>query len=228
MFEKVVKVIRAILIFILAAFAVYATIDSIFNGLSTNITQTNVVNAATTQQPKISQVVETEEKEVVTNEEEEPKNNSNDVINSEIQVIQDNIYGLTYDDRKKMAKTLFRESNRPCAGDTESSKVVWTMLNRFDEGFDDDMEDILAASYDFREESPVTEENIALVNDVVCRWVAEKNGISDVGRTLPRDFYYFWGDGQKNHFYKYSSGGIGQSGDSKIAYDDSLATPYSS
>lgn len=137
------------------------------------------------------------------------------------------ISGLTLKEREMMAKTLYRESNRPFSGDTEASKVVWTMLNRFDHpDFDDDMEKILVASYDFREESPVTEENMALVNDVICRWVAEKNGIEDVGRTLPKDYCFFWGDGQINHFYKYSSGGAGQSDDEKIAYNDYLETPY--
>lgn len=146
-------------------------------------------------------------------------------------VATDYAYGFTLRVREMMARTLFKEANRPYVGDTEASKVVWTWLNRFDSGilwFGYDMEDILTKNnqYAYDETAPVTEENLELVNDVIERWIAEKNGATNVGRTLPQDFYFFYGDGKTNYFYKWSSGGLGQPGDYKIYYDNSLGTPY--
>lgn len=146
-------------------------------------------------------------------------------------VATDYAYGFTLHIREMMAKTLFQEANRSYIGDTEASKVVWTWLNRFDSGilwFGYDMEEILTkeGQYAYYESTPVTEENLELINDVIERWVAEKNGATNVGRTLPQDFYSFHGDGKTNYFYKWSSGGLGQPGDYKIYYDGSLGTPY--
>lgn len=140
-------------------------------------------------------------------------------------------YGFTLQIREMMAKTLGKEADRLYVGDTEASKVVWSMLNRLDSGilwFGSDMAEILTkeSQYAYDENTPVTEENLELVNDVIDRWIAEKNGGANVGRTLPKDFYAFYGDGTTNLFWKWSSGGLGQPGDTKEYYDGSLGTPY--
>lgn len=40
----------------------------------------------------------------------------------------------------------------------------------------------------------------ALVLDVLGRWEEEKQGQENVGRTLPAEYLFFWGDGWHNHF----------------------------
>lgn len=142
-------------------------------------------------------------------------------------------YGFSLYVREIMAKTLYKESNCPYTGETEASKVIWSMLNRYDSGilwFGADMVEIITKEdqYDYDPDAPLTEENLALVNDVIERWCAEKSGSIDVGRTLPAEYYAFWGDGRTNYFYKWSSGGLGNPGDTRIVYPGGLPSPYAS
>lgn len=52
----------------------------------------------------------------------------------------------------------------------------------------------------YNEDHPVTEHIEQLVIDVFERWAAEKNGEKNVGRVLPKEYLYFWGDGKHNYF----------------------------
>ena len=138
-------------------------------------------------------------------------------------VATDYAYGFTLATREKMARTLYQEGNVDYVGWTEASKVVWTMINRFMSGI---KAFVTGGAYAYLES--VTEENLAVVNDVIDRYLAELNGANDVGRTLPSDFYYFWGDGRTNHFYKYASGGLGRPGDDRIYFNGAPNSPYDS
>lgn len=82
--------------------------------------------------------------------------------------------------------------------------VGWCGLNRLDAGFAETLEEVLSAPYQFEyhEDTEVADDMLLLANDIVQRWWAEKQGASDVGRTLPADYLFFYGDGRENHFRK--------------------------
>lgn len=81
--------------------------------------------------------------------------------------------------------------------------------------------DVLTTPWQFAyyESSPVTPELEALARDVLERWQAEQRGAEGVGRTLPEDYFFFEGDGLRNHFRKtYEKTGA--------TWDWSLPDPY--
>lgn len=135
-------------------------------------------------------------------------------------------------DIEALCKTLYGEAN--CVkSEAERSMVVWTILNRYDAGFGDTIYEICTAPSQFSgydPDNPVTERNMALVMDVISRWEREKNGETDVGRTLPRECYYFIADSNPsagewhNAFYSMTQGNRGD----KIWYDyrNPIANPY--
>ncbi len=136
-------------------------------------------------------------------------------------------------DIEALAKTLYGEAD--CvASEAERSMVVWTVLNRFDSNyFDDTIYEICTANLQFTgydPDNPVTDRNLALIMDVIARWEREKNGETNVGRTLPREFYFFRADSKPsigewhNAFFAYSEGNYGD----KIWYDylNPIENPY--
>lgn len=81
--------------------------------------------------------------------------------------------------------------------------VGWCALNRLDDGgFGDTLAEVLSKPYQFAwcEDAPVTDHFLWLAQDIVDRWWAEKQGATDVGRTLPSNYLFFEGDGRENHF----------------------------
>lgn len=103
----------------------------------------------------------------------------------------------------------------------ERAAVIWCVLNYVD-GYD--CADIMAQLnfpnrfQGYRYSNPVTEENVALVKDVLIRWQIEKDCIGNVGRVLPKEYLYFIGDGKHNYFRdQYVGGNI---------WDWSLPNPY--
>lgn len=117
-----------------------------------------------------------------------------------------------------LAKTVWGEA-RGCSR-TEQAAVVWCILNRVDAGMGSII-DVATAPLQFvgyREENPVTEEHIALVNDVLTRRALEDTNSGEVGRVLPKEYLYFTGDGVSNHFCTEFNGGT--------VWDWSLQTPY--
>lgn len=111
--------------------------------------------------------------------------------------------------------------------DTERSACMWVVLNRLDSGDPffaecDSPFDIITQKYQFYgykpDVYPLDEHLVWLARDVLDRWVAEKNGATDVGRTLPKEYCFFWGDGRHNHFTTEHQAGI--------EYDWSLDSPY--
>lgn len=110
--------------------------------------------------------------------------------------------------------------------DTEMSACMWVALNRLDS---DDayysgcqtVHDVVEQERQFHgysPENPVDLHLAELARDVLERWTAEKRGKSDVGRTLPAEYMYFHGDGERNYFTTEYGGGA--------TYDWSLESPY--
>ena len=42
----------------------------------------------------------------------------------------------------------------------------------------------------------------AIAKDVMIRHILEQEGLEEVGRTLPNNYYSYWGDGKETHFRK--------------------------
>ena len=111
--------------------------------------------------------------------------------------------------------------------DTEMSACMWSALNRLDSAdayYDgcESVKDIVSQDgqyHGYRPDNPLEERLMWLAKDVLDRWQAEKNGETDVGRTLPKEFCYFWGDGVHNHFTTEHNGG-------GIEYGWWLESPY--
>lgn len=110
----------------------------------------------------------------------------------------------TYEEVEMLAKTIWAEA-RGVPSTARQAAVAWCALNRLDAGgYGDTLAEVLSKPYQFAYDpaSPVTDEFLALADDVLCRWYLEKTGAQDVGRTLPEDYLFFEGDGLENHFRK--------------------------
>lgn len=122
-----------------------------------------------------------------------------------------------------LAKTLWGEC-RGVKSKAHQAAVAWCVLNRVDTGhWGNTVLSVVSAPYQFsgyKESFPVTDELAALAEDVLIRWHAEKEGQTDVGRVLPKEYIYFVGDGTYNYFAKEWR--------SKDYWDWSLPTPYKS
>lgn len=127
----------------------------------------------------------------------------------------------TYEEVEMLAKTIWAEA-RGVPSTARQAAVAWCALNRLDAGtFGDTLAEVLSKPYQFAYDpaSPVTDEFLALADDVLYRWYLERNGVEDVGRTLPEDYLFFEGDGLENHFRKEYE----KTGDT---WDWSLPDPY--
>ena len=85
---------------------------------------------------------------------------------------------------------------------TQQAAVMWTVLNRFDAGYEESILEVITAKGQFHgysEEHPVEEELLELAYDVLGRWNAERHG-DVVMRELPSGYLWFRGDGVWNHF----------------------------
>lgn len=97
---------------------------------------------------------------------------------------------------------------------TERSGCLWIACNRVmsdDPYYPDDLESVIAQSGAFDGYNPngtYTEADYRLAVDVFERFWREQNGESSVsvGRSIPVDYLFFWGDGDHNYFTK-SQGG---------------------
>lgn len=128
----------------------------------------------------------------------------------------------TDDDAIMFAKLMYAEC-RGVPSKAEKAAVVWTALNRIDDPeFPDTIAEILTQSSQFayRSGSPVWDDLLELSYDVLERWNAERNGAENVGRVLPVEYEYFYGDGVHNHFYKLNSDGY------RVEWDFQWGSPY--
>lgn len=126
---------------------------------------------------------------------------------------------FTEDDIKDIAKLLLRE----CGGvpsKTEQACVAWCVLNRVDK-HDSSIHEVLRSpnQFAFYELTEIQDDLYDLAKDVLSRWNDEKNGISDVGRVLPKEYTYFHGDGVHNYFRNSFDGDY-------ETWDYSLESPY--
>lgn len=121
-----------------------------------------------------------------------------------------------------ISKTVWGEA-RGCSK-VEQAAIVWCILNRVDSSIrymPDDIIGVVTQKNQFLGYSksfPVTKEIRELVIDVLSRWEREKAGEENVGRILPPEYMWFYGDGWHNHFRDSYRGGN--------RWDWSLDNPY--
>ena len=103
-----------------------------------------------------------------------------------------------------IAKTVYGEA---CGlNTTEQAGVIWCILNRVDARASYTANDIIAVVtapsqfHGYSAYNPVNDTIYNLTIDVMKRWLAEKNGYTNVGRVLPKEYLYFYGDGRHNYF----------------------------
>lgn len=105
-----------------------------------------------------------------------------------------------------MAKVMYCEA-KGISSKRELSMIAWTILNRFDNGgFGSTIPAIITAinQFAYSRNAPTVNQCgidlLALAEDVLLRWQAEREGEVNVGRTLPRNYCFYWGDGHHNYF----------------------------
>ena len=117
-----------------------------------------------------------------------------------------------------IARTLYGEC-RSCAA-IEQAAVAWCILNRAD-AYQLSVEQVVTAPGQFQgyaAGNPVPEDLYAMAADVLARRAREARGETDVGRVLPADYLWFYGDGRHNYFRNRYAGGA--------VWDWSLPSPY--
>ena len=122
---------------------------------------------------------------------------------------------------KMLAQVVYNEA-RGVQGTHHKAAVMWCVLNRVDSenGFDNSIAEVLSFPNAFAwwSNTPVEDQFVVLAEDVLTRWLLEKEGFDNVGRVLPSDYYFFHGANGYNHFRKNYS--------SKEYWDWSLESPY--
>ena len=141
--------------------------------------------------------------------------------NNEAEVIEPKIENpFTNEEIDYITKTVWGEARG--LSKTQQAGVVWTILNRFDDGrFGKEIIRVITAPSQFagyKSSHPVDPEIRNLVIDVLDRYAQEKAGIENVGRVLPKDYLYFRGNGKTNLFSEKLN--------SNNTWDWSLESPY--
>jgi len=112
----------------------------------------------------------------------------------------------------------------------EQSAVIWCVLNRVDSQsrlFPDTIKEVILQPNQFsgyHKWCPVREDIEELVRDVLTRWYMEKDGVEDVGRTLPKDYLYFRGFSKHNWFF--TTAEYHKAKNERNYWDWSLGNPY--
>ena len=156
----------------------------------------------------------------VNNDIQETIEETEDASNFEEEIQIELVSYFTSEEIIMVAQTLWAEC-RGITNTTEKACVVWTIVNRVDAGDSDTISGVLRKPHQFawRSDLSYTDELYDLAEDVLMRWNLEKNGYSDVGRVLPKDYLWFRGDGNHNYFRNQYEGNFD-------IWDYSLPSPY--
>ena len=150
-------------------------------------------------------MIEHKEEDIPKPEEEANEQTPVEDINNEAEVVELIIENnFTNEEIDYIAKTVWGEARG--LSKTHQAGVVWTILNRFDDGrFGKGIIGVVTAPSQFagyRSGNPVDQEIRDLVVDVLDRYTKEKAGVENVGRVLPKGYLYLRGNGKVNLFSK--------------------------
>lgn len=104
-------------------------------------------------------------------------------------------------DAARLAQVIYGEARGLKIYD--KSMVAWCVLNRKDMGlWGDTLYSVISSPYQFnwKNNFPVTEEDYRVAADVLMRYEMEQCVLGDIGRTLPKQFVNFRGNGKENIF----------------------------
>lgn len=135
-------------------------------------------------------------------------------------ITREDLYPPTGEELTILAKVVYREA-RGIEDKAHQAAVIWCILNRVDAGLGGDTITEVATypnAFAWVPDTPVEQEFLMLAADVCERWNLEKAGQDDVGRVLPKEYLYFTGDGELNHFTTEWKG--------TETWDWSLKSPY--
>ena len=141
-------------------------------------------------------------------------------VSNEIKNKINNQLAELQDEAVMLAKLIYKEA-RGINSTAHKAAVVWCVLNRVDSGnYGSDIKEVITAKHQFAWDpnTKVEDEFLELSNDVLIRWLLEKEGFSNVGRVLPNDYLFFAGRNGLNYFRKNYH--------SKEYWDWSLQSPY--
>lgn len=114
-----------------------------------------------------------------------------------------------YTDAEMLAKVIYTEA-RGVKSVTEQAAVAWCVLNRVDDDrWGDSVAEVVTERHQFAWDSdaPVTDEFLAMAQDVLLRWELERLNVGDVGRVLPAEYVYFAARRGRNRFRTAYRGG---------------------
>lgn len=99
-----------------------------------------------------------------------------------------------------IAKVIFLEA-RGIEEYDHKAAIVWTIVNRVDAGFGSTIKAVIVpGQFAYNPNTIIRDDLWAMAADVLTRWTLEKQGHAYVGRVLPSDYLWYWGDGQYNWF----------------------------
>ena len=141
-------------------------------------------------------------------------------VSNEIKNKINNQLAELQDEAVMLAKLIYKEA-RGINSTAHKAAGVWCVLNRFDTGkYGESIKAVITSKHQFAWEpnTKVEDELLELSNDVLIRWLLEKEGFSNVGRVLPNDYLFFAGRNGLNYFRKNYH--------SKEYWDWNLQSPY--
>lgn len=121
-----------------------------------------------------------------------------------VMVEQPKTYNLAQKDINAIARTIWGEAGG-IQSKAEQAAVAWCILNRVDAGYASSIIGVITAPNQFvgyKSTHPLKADLVELAKDVLTRWYREKDGETNVGRTLPSDYFYFHGRNGHNWFRK--------------------------
>lgn len=150
-----------------------------------------------------------------------------EVVTPTVEILQEVVkpqYTIVINEEEAVALAKMAWGEARGCSDMEIAATMWCVLNRVDYS-NKSVVEVVTAPYQFHGYSPshpVTDRIYNLAVDVLTRWQKEKQGASqeEVGRVLPTEYRWFYGDGKHNYFkdqYEYSKATI---------WDWSYPNPY--
>lgn len=103
-----------------------------------------------------------------------------------------------------MSQILYCEMPKSSA--YEESLLIWCILNRLDSHIFGDTLTSVIESFKFeryKPYAPINKHQYKLVIDILMRWTYELYCVGDVGRTLPKDYIYYYID--KNNEFQFKN-----------------------
>lgn len=129
---------------------------------------------------------------------------------------------LNLDEEIKMLAQVVYNEARGVNSITQQAAVIWCVLNRVDSSeFDNSINKVIKYpnAFAWKQDTVVEKQFIKLAEDVLIRWLLEKEGYLETGRVLPAEWVYFHSGQGKNNFKQESN--------STRYWNWSLVSPYS-